>query len=113
MPEFYSEQLGNLARRQGTALSPRWTAAVLVYFLIPGGIVLFVRPMLHRRSRVWQAFAWGAAFGLVVYGVYDLTNYSILADWTLAMTIADILWGCTSCGITSVAALVALKRQSL
>src|SRR5436190_1336811 len=71
MKGFYSHELGELARRQGEALAPRWGAALLVYLLIPAGIVLFVRPLLRANANAWQAFGWGAAFGLVLYGVYD------------------------------------------
>jgi uncharacterized membrane protein len=78
MKEFYSQQLGDLARREGTSLSPRWGAAILVYLLIPGGIVLFVRPLLGANSTTWQAFGSGAVFGLILYGVYDLTNLAVL-----------------------------------
>jgi uncharacterized membrane protein len=102
MKGFYNLELGDLARRQGAALAPRWGAALLVYLLIPGGIVLFVRPILGIDGTAWQAFGWGAAFGLVLYGVYDLTNLAILEKWTLRMTLADIVWGCVLCGTISV-----------
>ena len=102
MKDFYSQELGELARRQGTGLSPRWGAAVLVYLLIPGGLVLFVRPLLGENSTVWQAVVWGALYGLVLYGVYDLTNLAVLEKWTLRMTIADIVWGGVLCGTMSV-----------
>ena len=49
MKGFYSQELGELARRQGAALAPRWGAAILVYLLIPGGLVLFVRPLAGGR----------------------------------------------------------------
>ena len=54
MKGFYSQELGELARRHGVVLAPRWGAAMLVYLLIPGGIVLFVRPLLgeHRLAGV-------------------------------------------------------------
>ena len=102
MKDFYSHELGALARREGPALSPRWSAAILVYLLIPAGIVLFVRPILGETATLWQAFGWGAVFGLVLYGVYDLTNLAVLANWTLRMTLADMIWGCALCGITTV-----------
>ena len=35
----------------------------------------------------------GAFLGLVVYGVYDLTNLAILAGWTLRVALADLAWG--------------------
>jgi uncharacterized membrane protein len=109
MKGFYGNELGDLARREGDVLAPRWGAALLVYLLIPGGIVLFVRPLLRDNATAWQAFGWGVTFGLVIYGVYDLTNYSILANWSLRMTVADILWGCVVCGTTSYAMQLAAK----
>ena len=102
MKSFYSAELGDMARRQGLALTPRWGAAILVYLLIPAGVVIFVRPLLGENSSLLQTFGWGAIFGLVLYGVYDLTNLAILDKWTLRMTIADIIWGGVLCGTTSV-----------
>jgi len=103
MKDFYSQELGELARRQGATLAPRWGAAMLVYLLIPGGIVLFVRPLLRENNSVWRALGWGGLFGLVLYGVYDLTNLAVLEKWTVRMTLADIIWGCVLCGTISVA----------
>ena len=34
-----------------------------------------------------------ALFGLVVYGVYDFTNYSTLRQWPFVLTVADVAWG--------------------
>lgn len=102
MKSFYNEELGELARRRAAAVTPRWGASILVYLLIPGGIVLFVRPLLAGNGTVGQAFGWGALFGLVLYGVYDLTNLAILEKWTVRMTMADMAWGCVLCGMISV-----------
>lgn len=109
MKDFYRIELGDLARKSGESLAPRWPAAILVYLLIPGGLVLFVRPLLGMNPSALQAIGWGAAYGLVVYGVYDLTNYAVLANWSLRMTIADILWGCTICSATAFAMRLAAK----
>jgi len=99
MKGFYDSEVGDLARRAGASLAPRWPAAILVYLLIPAGIVLFVRPALGQHASAWRALAWGATFGLVVYGVYDLTNRAILEKWSLRLTLADLTWGCVLCGI--------------
>ena len=98
MKNFYNAELGELARRQGNALAPRWGAAALVYVLIPAGVVLFVRPLLGDQTTYAQAFGWGALFGVVVYGVYDLTNLAVLEKWTVRMTMIDIVWGGVLCG---------------
>jgi uncharacterized membrane protein len=102
MKGFYSQELGELARRQGDALAPRWGAALPVYLLIPVGIFIFVRPRLGQGATAVHAFGWGAAFGLVLYGVYDLSNLAVLEKWAVRMTLADIGWGCVLCGITAV-----------
>jgi uncharacterized membrane protein len=90
MSDFYKTQLGTLARRNGETLAPIWWAAGLVYVLIPIGIAMFVIP---RAGSSPSVAAWGALFGVIVYGVYDLTNYSTLAGWSFSLVIVDILWG--------------------
>jgi uncharacterized membrane protein len=109
MKDFYSNELGELARRQGGGISPRWPAAILVYLLIPAGIVIFVRPMLHAGSGWAHAAGFGALFGFVVYGVYDLTNRAVLDKYSLRLTVADILWGCVLCAVTSCVMRAAMR----
>ena len=99
MKPFYQSEIGELARRNGAALAPRWPAGVLVWILIPTGIVLFVRPALGSQGSLLQAFAWGAVFGLILYGVFDGTNRSILDKWPLRLAIVDTAWGCVLCGV--------------
>jgi uncharacterized membrane protein len=82
--KLYSSQLGTMAFR--------WPAAAVVYILLPLGLVLFILPRLGSGLRA-KSILWGALFGLVVYGVYDLTNLSLLPQWSLKVTIIDILWG--------------------
>lgn len=101
MKGFYAQEIGSIMRRSGDALTPRWSAALLVYLLIPAGLILFVRPLLVEPATVWQALGWGAAFGLVLYGVYDMTNLAVLENWTWKVAIADIAWGGVLCGITT------------
>ena len=102
MKGFYQQELGTLARRDGAALAPRWAAAAVVYLLIPAGIVLFVRPHAPASSPLTNALLWGAVYGLVVYGVYDFTNWAVLEKWTAQMTFADVAWGMTLCGVSAV-----------
>ena len=103
MKGFYAQEIGELMRRSGDTLAPRWGAAILVYLVIPAGIVLFVRPLLDVQAAApWPALGWGVVFGLVMYGVYDLTNLAVLDKWTVRVAIADMAWGGVLCGISSV-----------
>jgi len=90
--KLYSSELGSLIGVAGGNMASRWPAAAIVYILLPLGLVLFILPRLGSRERAWSLL-WGAMFGLVVYGVYDLTNLALLPQWSLKVTIIDILWG--------------------
>ena len=78
-----------------------------MYVLLGLGVAVFVVPRAHS---VGNAAALGALFGLVVYGVYDLTNYSTLKDWPAQLTIADIAWGSVACAVVAVSAFSVNSR---
>ena len=102
MKNFYREQLAPIVRLADNGIAPNWPAAFVVYALLGTGITLFVIP---RASTLSSAAAFGALFGLVVYGVYDFTNYSTLRQWPFALTLADTAWG----ALASAAAAVAVR----
>ena len=72
--------------------------AVLVYLLLAVGIITFVLP---RAPTVSTAAKYGALFGIVTYGVYDLTNLATLAAWTVPFVVVDMAWGTVLCAIVS------------
>ena len=90
---FYDKHLANFER------AINWPAAVFVYLLIPLGIFLFVLPKADGNAKL--ALFWGGLYGLIVYGVYDLTNLATLKNWSSAMVVVDMLWGAFICGLTS------------
>jgi uncharacterized membrane protein len=98
MKNFYVTQLQAIGRIVDGSLMPVWPVAVLVYPLLALGIDVFVLP---RAQAMQQAGLLGALFGLVVYGVYDLTNYATLAGWPAIVTVVDIAWGTTACAASA------------
>ena len=90
MKNFYRDQLAPIVRLGDGGIAPNWPAAFVVYALLGTGVALFVIP---RASTASLAAAYGALFGLVVYGVYDFTNYSTLRQWPFVLTLADVGWG--------------------
>ena len=90
MRNFYRDQLAPIARLADGGITPNWPAAFVVYVLLGIGIALFVIP---RAPTVSLAAVHGALFGLVVYGVYDFTNYSTLRQWPFLLTLVDVAWG--------------------
>ena len=90
MKTFYREQLAPIVRLADGGIAPNWPAAFIVYVMLGTGVALFVIP---RAAGLSSAAAYGALFGLVVYGVYDFTNYSTLRQWPLALALVDLSWG--------------------
>ena len=90
MKNFYRSQLAPIVRLADGGIAPNWPAAFVVYVLLGTGIAVFVIP---RAATVPLAALYGALFGLVVYGVYDFTNYSTLRQWPFVLTLADVAWG--------------------
>jgi uncharacterized membrane protein len=91
MSAFYRSQLGAIVRLSADGrIAPNWPAAVLVYLVLGLGIASFVIP---NATSVAAAAGYGALFGFCIYGVYDLTNFSTLAKYPLAIAIVDTAWG--------------------
>jgi uncharacterized membrane protein len=96
--KFYLEQYGELARvkADGTFDIIKW-AAFVVYILISLGIVFFALPKVDMNDAYSVALAWGFFFGLIIYGVFDYTNYSTMAKWPILMCLVDVVWGSVLC----------------
>ena len=100
MKNFYREQLAPIVRLADGGIAPNWPAAFVVYVLLGTGIALFVIP---STSTVPPAAGYGALFGLVVYGVYDFTNYSTLRQWRFVLTLAEVAWGAATSAVAAAA----------
>jgi uncharacterized membrane protein len=71
---------------QGTPLKLNFLGAALCYvFLIIGLNYFIIKP--HKS--VSDAFL----LGLIIYGVYETTNYAIFKNWSIITVIMDTLWG--------------------
>lgn len=108
--QLYEDNIGFLFRRTNGSFTPIWSSALLVYLAIVLGIIFFVIP--KANGNVLSALMWGAVFGAITYGIYDFTNYAIIANWPLKITIIDIIWGMTLCGITSAISVIAINIGS-
>ena len=97
-----------LLRKSGDAMMPIWWAAAVVYVCITLGILVFVLP--KAQGDYVLAFFGGVILGLVTYGIYDFTNYSILANWPLKITFIDFIWGMVLCGLSSLFATFIQNR---
>ncbi|MBC7419181.1 MAG: DUF2177 family protein [Bdellovibrio sp.] len=102
--KFYIEQMSEVGRIQNGEFKPIIWAAIIVYILLALGIVYFILPQIEPGQGFLQVFLCGAFFGLICYGVYDMTNLSTLKSWPLALAAADMAWGAFVTGVVTVIA---------
>lgn len=71
---------------QKTAMIPNTFGFILCYVFIILGLYYFI---IRTHKRPIEAFI----LGIFVYGVYELTNYSIFKKWSPMMVVMDTTWG--------------------
>jgi uncharacterized membrane protein len=86
-------------RLENNQLTPIWWAILIVYFLFAFAALTFVLPL--SKGQLPQNFFYGAAMGLVIYGVYDFTCLAIFKDWPVKMAFVDWGWGIFLFGFSS------------
>jgi uncharacterized membrane protein len=106
MKNFYRREMLPIVRLAGGGIAPHWPAALVVYALLGLGIALFVIP---RAPTVASAAGFGALLGLVVYGVYDFTNFSTLRQWPFVLTLVDTAWGTLASALAAAAVRFAVR----
>jgi uncharacterized membrane protein len=99
-PKFQA-QLGDILRPE-----PLLSAALVFYLVYTAGLVhLAVQPAVEQRSLA-KAASGGALVGLTAYATFDLTNLTIIRDWTVGLAALDIAWGVVVSALTAVAGSV-------
>lgn len=101
MKDFYKLHLADKARVFDSKFEIQWMAAFGVWALLIVGQLVFVYPKVINTS-ISTSFLWGALFGFIAYGIYDLTNYATLRGWSLQLTVVDMLWGSIINGLIAV-----------
>lgn len=71
---------------QGTPLQVNFLGAVLCYIFLILGLNYFI---IKSKRSSYDAFL----FGIVIYGVYETTNYALFSKWSIFTVIMDTLWG--------------------
>jgi len=88
---FFNSQI---QRVQGSPIKVNFLGAALCYVFLIAGINYFI---IKPRKSVTDAFL----LGIVIYGVYETTNYALFKDWSIWTVIIDTLWGGTLFAITT------------
>lgn len=100
---FMGKYFGRVVEKiqRGRKMSARILPAVLCFLILAFGIVYFVLDRIRDDHIVEDSFRYGGVFGAVVYGVFDLTNYSIFSDYTAGTVLIDMAWGTILASVVS------------
>jgi uncharacterized membrane protein len=101
---FMGKYFGRVVEKiqRGRKMSSRILPAVLCFLILAFGIVYFVLDRIRDDHIVEDSFRYGGVFGAVVYGVFDLTNYSIFSDYTAGTVLIDMAWGTILASVVSI-----------
>jgi len=81
--DFFGKQIKSV---QGSEIKVNFLGALVCYIFLIIGINYFI---IKPRKSVQDAFL----LGLVIYGVYETTNYALFKNWSIFTVIIDTLWG--------------------
>ena len=83
MKGYFENQVKNV---QGSSLKVNYLGVAICYIFLIAGLNYFI---IKPRKSVSDAFL----LGLVIYGVYETTNYALFSNWSIVSVIIDTLWG--------------------
>jgi len=83
-----------IASIQRVSMQIRVLGAIVCYALLILGLYYFI---LRTRQCAFDAFL----LGILIYGVFESTNYSIFKKWDWKIAVMDTLWGGVIFGSTT------------
>lgn len=99
--DYFQKQVQSV---QGSAMQVNYLGAALCYVFLIAGINYFI---IKPNRSIKDAFL----LGLVIYGVYETTNYALFKNWSIVTVIIDTLWGGILFALTTY--IVSLLRNLL
>jgi uncharacterized membrane protein len=83
---YFNDQIQKV---QGTPIKLNYYGIVMCYLTLILGLNYFIIGDMSSPHKILDAFL----LGIVIYGVYETTNLSILQDWSMKTVVIDTLWG--------------------
>ena len=71
---------------QNSDIKPKFISIFICYIFLSIGLYYFI---IKNNKKPIEAFI----LGIVIYGVYDTTNYALFDKWNVYLAIIDTLWG--------------------
>lgn len=100
---LYKQEMRLTARYINGKLDVVWPAAFIVYIALVVSVLVFAYPRVAAWTSWWHVFLFGGLFGAVTYTIYDFTALAVLKNWSVKVSIIDVIWGFVLCGLVTLA----------
>jgi uncharacterized membrane protein len=87
----YSDGLKPMARQKDGKIILKGGPGLLAQALVITCLILLV--VLAAKGSFLLSAAVGSLAGILAISVYGITNYALLKDWSLTMTVLEVIWG--------------------
>lgn len=89
----YARDFRPLARMSGDRMVFNPAAGLLAQALVVTSLVVLVLYATAGRGDMRSAALVGALAGVLAITVYGITNYALMRDWSLRLTVLEAVWG--------------------
>ncbi len=107
--DFNLKELAEIGRIKNGEFDILFGPAIVTYLLMALAMAMFVVPTFMESDPWWKTFLFGAALGLIIYGIFDLTNLAILKNYPIKFMMVDMAWGTFVFGLVSCISRLAIK----
>ena len=83
MKKYFEKQVKMVQNKE---MKINFVSVFLCYILIIFGLNYFI---IEPKKTVYDAFL----LGIIIYGVFETTNYAIFKNWSFYTVVLDTLWG--------------------
>jgi len=83
MKTYFENQVKKV---QGSQIQFNFLGAILCYIFLIFGLNYFI---IKSKKSPYDAFL----LGILIYGVFETTNYALFKNWSILTVILDTLWG--------------------
>ena len=104
--DVYLQEVGPILLLKDGQLTARMPQAALVYLAMVTGVLVFGHRPITESNAIWREISRTALLGVVIFSVYDMTNFAVLSLWTWKVAVLDILWGGTLFGVSRASLLL-------
>jgi len=89
--DFANKQILSI---QGSSITMKFSSVILCYVILTLGLNYFI---INNNKSILDAFI----LGIVIYGVYETTNYALFDKWLQSFAVMDTIWGGVTFALTT------------